>query len=533
MFFVYIFDSGKLDTSYGDVVFSSMLKNDEISNNTKKVIISIGDILINTRHVDIEPYVIHDKWCTIDLKKLNGNNDFIDYPFCWAIEDLDEDIAKKLDQRLKDELNGYIGLSRIDPSLTDPRKQFWRSLIRSFSIYKKTITCFHDPEVTDIFCYNELAQKLNFEVVYAADAELCPVEDNPLLQSSSILSEDDLRQKPFNPKTDKANGVDRDIMLLNFSLCKELEIAGAFIWKSIIELDKIHFQSADEKMIWDSSDTFLEYPFLTLYFSAQGIERLQKIIVELIIKLNHFKDDERNKPYELLMSHRHVALHDWIKNQISTPLSGSYGKLISIVETFYNKLRYGRYIDIPQEKKSEYELLYSFKGDTTESFDLSIKNTFGKNIGGLAKAYYDLIYDISSKLNIYVYELQNGSASVFVFSGNDKKPNLYQTYLQIKQSKKEALYWLLKAGSAFPKYPWASSDPLGFDPEMMDTYLEEIINNPEIPQMLFDETDALFDELHSENSTEWQEHIEAVDAIIANTSVQFFTDENDEDDDSN
>ena len=529
MFFAFIFDSGKLDTSYGDVVFSSMLKNDEISSNSKKVIISIGDILVNTRYVDIEPYVINDKWCTIEFNKLNGINDFIDYPFCWAIEDLDEDIAIRIDQRLKVELYGYIGLSRIDPSLTDPRKQFWRSLIRSFSIFKKTITCFYDPDINDFFCYNELAQKLKYEVVYTTDAELCQVEDNPLLQSSSILCENDLQKKTFNPKTDKANGIDRDIMSLNFSLCKELEIAGAFIWKSIIELDKIHFQSADEKKIWDSSHTFLEYPFLTLYFSAQGIERLQKIIVELIIKLNHFKGDEKNKPYTLLMSHGHMALHDWIKSQMSTPLSGSYEKLIGIVETFYNKLRYGRYIDFPQEKMSEYDLLYSLKDDLTKSVDLSIKNTFGKKVGGLAKAYYDLICDLSSKLNIYVSELQNGSASVFAFWGNDKKPNLYQTFLQIKQSKKEALYWLLKAGSTFPKYPWASTDPLNFDPEMMDTYLEEIISNPEIPQLLFEETDALFDELYSESSTEWKKHQEIVDAVIANTSVQFFTNENDED----
>ena len=150
MFFAFIFDSGKLGTSsYGDVVFRYMLKDNEIATNTTRVIISVGDILMSTRYIDIEPYVINDEWCTIDFNTMNGTSDFVDYPFCWAIEDLDEDIARKIDNRLKNELNGYIGLSRIDPSLTDLRKQFWKTLIRSFSLYKKTISCL---QISIIFC---------------------------------------------------------------------------------------------------------------------------------------------------------------------------------------------------------------------------------------------------------------------------------------------------------------------------------------------------------------------------------------------
>ena len=527
MFFAFIFDSGKLGTSsYGDVVFRYMLKDNEIATNTTRVIISVGDILMSTRYIDIEPYVINDEWCTIDFNTMNGTSDFVDYPFCWAIEDLDEGIARKIDIRLKDELTGYIGLSRIDPSLTDSRKQFWKSLIRSFSLYKKTISCFQDPEATDFFCYNELAQSLQYEVVYVRDAELCPIEDNPELQSSFITCDDDIQPIPFNRNADKEKSIDRDLMSLNHSLCKELEIAGAFLWKLINELDKIHFQSEKEKKIGDSSHSFVEYPFLTLYFAAQGFERLQKIIIELIIKFHHFKNDDKNKPYELLNSHSHLALHNWIDTKYDTDKSAVNVKLLAIVDTFYNKLRYGRYIDIPQDTRSEYDLLYSLNNSGGEFVDLSIKNTFGKCVADLAKSYYNLIRDLSDKLGVYVYELQVLSASALVFWGNSQKPNLYRTFLQIKQSKKEALYWLLKAGSAFPKEKWASIDPLRYDPEMMDTYLEEIINNPEVPQTLFDETDELFDELYKSSKEEWKKHMDTVDAIIANSSIRPTDDEN-------
>lgn len=93
----FIFDSGKINSScYGDVVFENMLKNKELCNNKQKMIVSLGDILIKKRIIDLEPYIITDENCTINIEELTN---FKDYPYCWIIEDVELSIANLLDTR--------------------------------------------------------------------------------------------------------------------------------------------------------------------------------------------------------------------------------------------------------------------------------------------------------------------------------------------------------------------------------------------------------------------------------------------------
>ena len=105
--FAFVFDSGRLGSSlYGDVVFNAMLSGKEITKNKTKVTVYLGDILMQRNYIDIEPYIINDDYCTIDFNELCAKKAFKDYPFCWVVENLEEQVAYSIDARLKKEIIG-------------------------------------------------------------------------------------------------------------------------------------------------------------------------------------------------------------------------------------------------------------------------------------------------------------------------------------------------------------------------------------------------------------------------------------------
>lgn len=112
--FAFIFDSGKLGSHfYGEVVFEHMLKSGELSENPVAVTVSVGDILVNQRYIDIEPYVIKDEYCTLDFDALLEKNTFLDLPFCWVVENLYDEIARNVDKRLKKEFLRVLSVQKF------------------------------------------------------------------------------------------------------------------------------------------------------------------------------------------------------------------------------------------------------------------------------------------------------------------------------------------------------------------------------------------------------------------------------------
>ena len=67
--------------------------------NYKNVIISFWykEMLESpaTKVVDLEPYILKDEYCTIDLSELEPYR-FTDYPYCWVMEDIDKEFVSRV-----------------------------------------------------------------------------------------------------------------------------------------------------------------------------------------------------------------------------------------------------------------------------------------------------------------------------------------------------------------------------------------------------------------------------------------------------
>ncbi len=498
--FCFIFDSGKLESSfYGEVVFEQMIKGGELSKNPVTVTVSLGDILIYQKYIDIEPYVIKDEFCTLDFDDLLGNNSFKDYPFCWIVENLSGEIACAIDKRLKESLKGYVGLSRVDKSSKLERKQIWRYAIKKFTLDGDTITSFQDPELEGAFIHFEIASRYGYKIEYKPQLEEFENEECAIVKS-------------------KDKDVDRDIWALNFSIRQELQISGAFLWKSINALSKIDFRD-DGK----ANKHLIEYPFFTLYFASQGIERMQKSIVELICKKKHVPEMEKERVCDLLTSHAYIKLNNWIEENEDIEVDKNCRKLIHILQKFYNKVRYARYTDESYWKATtpEYNLLLELKPPNSSDLNNDIKNNFGNYLGKLANIYFAVYRKLCSDLTIFADELESESAAWNVYNYSETPKNLYKEFLKRQNAKKEVLYWLMKRASEYPKFSIAKEEALDFDVNYIEHYLWELIFNSEDGQDCYDEVDCLYGELRSEDKAKWKDRLELIEHFIDNSRACF------------
>ena len=498
--FAFIFDSRKLGSSfYGEVVFEQMIKGGELSENPVAITVALGDIFTYQRYIDIEPYIFKDEYCTLDFDDLLGVNSFKDFPFCWVVENLSSDIARAIDKRLKKDVKGYVGLSRVDKSSVSERKQLWKHTVKRFSLSGNIITSFQDPQYEGDFIHSEIAVQYGYTITYE------PQLDDELYDEEKAVSMQD-KSKEQN------KDVDRDLLTLNFSIRQELQISGALLWKSINALSKLSFNVDGEP-----NEHLVEYPFFTLYFASQGIERMQKAIIELVCKKNHIPEKEKDRVYDLLMSHAHDRLNNWIEGKEDIKLNTNCRKLIDILTRFYNTVRYARYADESYRRSTtpEYDLLLELRSSNSSNPGDEIKNNFGNYLGKLANMYFVLYNKLCSDLNIFAYELEYDSAACIVYGYREKPKNLYREFLNRQNAKKEILYWLMKKASEYPKYSFAKEDALDFDADSVEHYLWELIFNSEDGQDCYDEVDCLYDELCSIDKDKWKNRLELMDYLIS------------------
>lgn len=221
----FFFDSGMIDVHcYGDVVFENIIKGREITLNSNKIIFSRGDVGNKAAYDDISPFVIKNDLCTI--KKTN--KPFSNYLYVCALEDIEQHIAIEIDSRLKRTFPAYIGMTTIDIQTTDSRKQFWKVLIRDFSVEYKTITyfgCEDEGTSFDVLTAESYGYTVNYDG-FPSEWDYCVRKTMfSTRQSSFIKSIDQL--EVIDGKSDS----DRGIMEMNFALVKELGISGVEIWK--------------------------------------------------------------------------------------------------------------------------------------------------------------------------------------------------------------------------------------------------------------------------------------------------------------
>lgn len=505
------FDTSKIDDlCYGDVVFEKFIENNEISDNAYKTVFSLGDIIDkNIYHDDLNPFLIRDDFCTVDNDKIYNGNIYV-----YMIEDIEPQIAQKIDERLKTSFSAYIGMSNIDIESTDKRKQFWKKLIRMFSIEGNILTAFSSGDEDD-FSYKQLALEKEFVVKYDGFSGDC--DFNKFGEFLSTRQSSFLHLESQFEFIDGNSDSDRGLLEMNFSLVKEVEIAGVQIWKSIEDINRVFISKDKDK------NPITDYIFLSLYQASQGIERLLKVIIELD-NYKNFKNTEKEKINDLLYGHSHSAMYDYLANKYPINLNKNCKKLLNTLNQFYSNARYNRY------KYSECDILEleqilnfgsKIKGN---NFDEELKNLYGKSLGKTAQKLYELIQKLSRELNIYTYEINHDSVANFALS-NYYGENLYKTLKQIERAKKELILYILNGKNSLPLSNILNEiKPLDFEKCNVNEYIVDLISNENGSKLLHDFVSYEYEELIQENKPEWKERIDMIDGIIGNTNM-FFEDD--------
>lgn len=268
------------------------------------------------------------------------------------------------------------------------------------------------------------------------------------------------------------------------------------------------------------SVTITDFLFTSLYQAAQGMERLLKVMIELYA-YDVTDEKERAKVNELLYSHNHPAMFDFLSGKTNLALKPICKKLLNALAAFYSKARYHRY-SYNKNNNLELEILRDFGADIGEDkFDDAVKHLYGKAIGQASHAFYSHIVESSHKLNIYVYELNYESVAKFTLNsyyGDD----LYALLKRIELSKKELIWYLIKEGSKLPVVRFSDGLPaLPFEQCDISTFLNDLIVDENSNSMLYDFVSDAYDTLVAKDKAEWKNRIEAIDVLVGNTDVHF------------
>lgn len=503
-----LFDSGKIDNCfYGEHVFEKIISGKEVSKNGNKIVVSSGDIFSTEIYNDISPFIIRDELCSIEKE----NNRYKDIIYGVLLEDISFKTAKEIDKRIKGEFSAYIGMTSIDYNSKDSRKQFWKSFIRQYSIEDEIIVCFGYEE--EGFMFELTAKEYGFRVSYDNFPDDFDCEKKTYLfstrQSSYIKEISQLYIK--EGKSDS----DRGILEMNYALVKEVEIAGVQIWKAIEDINRAYITK-------DTSNLVVDYIFTSLYQAAQGIERLLKISIELLV----YGDEKYNKEKvnKLLYGHNHSAMVDYLTSENRLKLKTREKYLVELFSKFYNLGRYHRY-SYNKDNSLELKIIREFAQDVKdENYDEDVKRRYGKSIGIISRELYSLIRQLSYEHQIFVYELNSESVANFVFNSYYQE-NLYSILKEIENSKRELLWFLIKKSDEFAlKEIGKEYEELPFYDIGLENYLHELVCNENSGAKIHDFVSEIYDEMIAEDKGKWKERLEFID-IIGNRNIVFGEDD--------
>lgn len=492
-----LFDSGQIESGfYGEYIFEKIIRGGEISKNSHKVVVSHGDIFSEQIYEDILPFTIQDDLCSIEKEY----DEFKGIIYGVLFEDISFKIAKEIDKRLKDEVSAYIGMTSIDYNSRDPRKQFWKSLIRAYSIEEKTIVCFGYKD--EGFMFESKAKEYGFYVNFDNFFDDLYLESKKELFSTrqSSYIKQISQMKVVSGKSDS----DRGILEMNYALVKEVEISGVQIWKSIEDINRVY-------LIKNSTDFVVDYLFTSLYQASQGIERLLKISIELLVYGQKY---DKEKVEKLLYSHSHVAMADYLTNKGRLNLKSKERHLIEILSRFYNCARYNRY-SYSENNLLEVELIQEFtKSIKSENYAYEAKHRYGKSIGKISRTLYNLIHQLAFENKIFTYELHSDSVAAFVFLEGYSE-DLYSILEKIELSKKELLWFLIKKGGELPLKEFGEEyRELPFEDVELQSYLYELIANENSGEMIYEFVSHEYDEMIAEDKEKWKKRLKFIKLIF-------------------
>lgn len=292
----------------------------------------------------------------------------------------------------------------------------------------------------------------------------------------------------------------------NFRLQEELSISGAFIYRGMRCFHEMRRLDCGEEV------------FEVLYNLSVGFERLLKVAVVL---LEHDDLLDQDKLERSLITHGHLDLLRRVKRHVPVLLAAPHNDLLALLGKFYKTLRYGRFslssayhaqretgaICVLLEKHLK---VAARSGDScmacenTEKFRQFMRRTILK----IASTIYKVIRDRAAILNIYTYELRNGSKAESVFLRgvdiSDEDTLWKELLIFFMNAQAPSKYLEFLRGIA----------PLGFDPALVGEYLE-CFRSDDSKAIVMDELEELYQELENR-----RERLKLL-SYIANPNVCF------------
>lgn len=258
--------------------------------------------------------------------------------------------------------------------------------------------------------------------------------------------------------------MDKNFFWKNFSLGKELDVAGTFIYNGLKS--------------FDSMETFyfeVEI-FEFLYNISVGIERLGKIAVILI---EHNENTNQEEFEKSLITHNHQILTKRISKKYDCDFNNIHNSFLQLLSDFYKSMRYDRYIrkdNYSYDKESIALISYleknlQIKIEHKDLFgvtrnDTRIKRFIGKIIRKICDEFYGIIENEAGLQNIYTYEIRPESKASKIF--------LRKEYDFFKEGIvwKEVLIYLLntKGNNGLLNFI-RQIEPLGLDSDLISEYI--------------------------------------------------------------
>lgn len=195
------------------------------------------------------------------------------------------------------------------------------------------------------------------------------------------------------------SNIEKNFYHSSIVLNSELYIAGEFIFDGLNKLVNVtNHQSNSEPKI-----------FISYYLISVGIERLQKVILNLSYNYIENEDYEiySEKIKKALYSHNHENLNNLIREytKIDYKFLKEDNKLISKLMEFYNNERYSKF-----DSKTAHDSIYQF--DTGKQFEPSkynlyfyeILERFFSSIERILTTYFSLLEKLQENLNNHLGE---------------------------------------------------------------------------------------------------------------------------------